>query len=280
MATPPSVMLAKYGLAPSKQRGQNFLCDENVTRKVVAAVGAGPDDVVVEIGPGFGALTLGLAEAAGRVFAVEFDGGVARAFREEYGDIDGLTLVEGDILDFDLQGAAARSGVAGLIVVGNIPYSLTSPLLRLMIEQRDVISRAVLMIQAEVGERMAAGPGDDDYSGLSVVARYHATVRHLFSVRKTCFYPKPKVDSSVVELAFGTAEERASDPDVFVRVVQAAFGKRRKMLRGSLARVLKDEGLTASELEQASGIDMSRRGETLSVEEFDRLAKALARPSE
>lgn len=273
-------MLAKYQLAPSKQRGQNFLCDDNVTRKVVAAVGAGPEDVVVEIGPGFGALTLGLAETAGKVFAVEFDGGVARAFREEYGEIDGLTLVEGDILDFDVAGAVARSGVDRLIVAGNIPYSLTSPLLRLMIGRRDVISRAVLMIQAEVGERIASGPGDEGYSGLSVVARYHATVRHLFSVRKTCFYPRPKVDSSVVELTFGVDEERASDPDVFVRVVQAAFGKRRKMLRGSLARVLKDEGLTASELERASGIDMSRRGETLSVEEFDRLAWALAHAAE
>lgn len=268
-------MLAKYGLAPSKQRGQNFLCDDNVIRKVVAAVAAGRDDVVVEVGPGFGALTLGLAETAGRVFAVEFDGGIARAFIEEHGEVNGVELVEGDILDFDLAAAARSCGVGRLIVAGNIPYSLTSPLLRMMIDERSVVARAVLMIQAEVGIRIAAVPGDDEYSGLSVVARYHADVRHLFSVRKTCFHPRPKVDSSVIELTFGRTPERMSDPDVFTGVVHAAFGKRRKMLRKSLARVLKDAAITASELERSSGIDLSRRGEELSVEEFDRLSGAI-----
>jgi 16S rRNA (adenine1518-N6/adenine1519-N6)-dimethyltransferase len=268
-------MLAKYGLAPSKQRGQNFLSDANVTRKVVSAAALSPDDVVVEVGPGFGALTFGLAEAAAHVVAVELDSGIARAFREEYGEPEGITLVEADILHFDLQGAAAEHRANKLVVVGNIPYNVTSPLVRRLVDERECVARCLLMVQSEVGERIASEPGDSDYSGLSVVTRYHARVRRLFTVRKTCFHPRPKVDSGVIEIVPASDLDRRSDPDTFESVVHAAFGKRRKMLRQSLADLMDARGLTASDLEDASGIALSRRGETLSVEEFDDLAFAL-----
>ena len=273
----PSGMLARYQLAPSKQRGQNFLSDPNVTRKVVAAVGLSPDDVVVEIGPGFGALTFGLAQAARHVVAVEIDAGVVRAFRQEYGDVDGVTLVNGDALEFDLAAAAKEHGTEKLVVVGNIPYNVTSPLLRRLIDERAVVARAVLMVQSEVCDRIASEPGDDGYSALSVVARYHAHVRRLFTVRNTCFYPRPRVDSGVIEIAFVKGLDRRSDPAVFEEVVHAAFGKRRKMLRQSLQGVLNEYGLSASELEAETSIALSRRGETLSVEEFDALAEAVAK---
>ncbi len=268
-------MLAKYGLAPSKQRGQTFLSDENVTRKIVSAVGARADDVVIEVGPGFGALTFGLAEAAAHVVAVEIDSGIVRAFRREYGDPRGITLVEGDILEFDFEGEADKRGVERLLVVGNIPYNVTSPLLRRLTDARRHISRTVLMVQSEVAARIAAEPGDRDYSGLSAVTRYHARVALLTTVKSTCFYPRPKVDSGVVEIAFGLEADRASRPEVFSEVVRAAFGKRRKMLRQSLSGMMKEAGTTASELEEATGLDMTRRGETLSVDEFDELARAL-----
>lgn len=277
MQTPPAVMLAKYGLAPSRQRGQSFLTDDNVIRKVVDAVGAGPDDVVLEIGPGFGALTFGLAEAAKHVVAVEIDGGIARAFRQEYGETPGITLVSGDVLELDFEATAKQEGAQRLLVAGNIPYSLTSPLLRLMVSKRDVVDRAVLMIQAEVCSRLVAEAGDPDYSGLSAAARYHANVRKLFNVRRTCFHPRPNVDSGVVEIDFGRPPVRASDAKLFERVVRAAFGKRRKMLRQSMSDLLKEAEADASELEQASGIELSRRGETLNVDEFDALASALGR---
>jgi len=269
-------MLARYRLAPSRQRGQNFLSDPNVTRKVVSCIGLSPDDVVMEIGPGFGALTFGLARAARHVVAVELDGGVVRAFREEYGETDGITLVEGDALAIDLADLASSHGVTELVVVGNIPYNVTSPLIRRLIEQRDVVSRAVLMVQSEVCDRIASGPGDDDYSVLSAVTRYHGHVRRLFTVRRTCFQPKPKVDSGVVEIVFSDDLERASDPDLFERVVAASFGKRRKMLRQSLQELMNEYGVDASQLEADTGVALSRRGETLSVEEFDALAHALA----
>jgi 16S rRNA (adenine1518-N6/adenine1519-N6)-dimethyltransferase len=277
--TSPSALLAGHGLAASRQRGQNFLADENVTRKVVAAAGVGRDDVVVEVGPGFGALTFGLAESAGHVVAVEIDGGIARAFREEYGDPERITLIEKDILDFELGEAAREHDTRTVTVVGNIPYSVTSPLITKLIDSRTVVERAVLMVQREVGARIAAGPEDDDYSALSVVTRYHARVRRLFTVKATCFYPRPKVDSSVIEIDFRSPPSRASDPELFTRVVRAAFGKRRKMLRRSLGPLLKEAGVSASELEEDTGISMTRRGETLSVEEFDALALQLGQRS-
>jgi 16S rRNA (adenine1518-N6/adenine1519-N6)-dimethyltransferase len=274
--TRPRAMLVKYGLAPSRRRGQNFLCDSNVIRKVVAASALGPADVALEIGSGFGALTFGLAKAARHVVAVELDGGIARAFREEYGKPEGITLVEGDALRLDLSEIASSNGVDRLVVVGNIPYSVTSPLIRKLIDERAAVSRAVLMVQSEVCDRIASVAGDAAYSGLSVVTRYHAEVRRLFTVRRTCFYPRPKVDSGVVEVAFDRSKHRESDPVVFEQVVAAAFGKRRKMLRRSLSGVLKEHGLDASQVDEVTGIDMSRRGETLSVGEFDVLAAALA----
>jgi 16S rRNA (adenine1518-N6/adenine1519-N6)-dimethyltransferase len=274
--TRPDLMLAKYGLAPSKQRGQNFLSDANVTRKVVSAAALSASDVVVEIGPGFGALTFGLAESAAHVIAVELDTGIARAFRTEYGEPDGISLFTGDILEFDLQAAAERHGVDRLVVVGNIPYNVTSPLVTRLTDQRDSVSRALLMVQSEVCDRIASEPGDDDYSGLSAVIRYHARVGRLFTVRRTCFHPTPKVDSGVLEILFHEDLGRRSDPGTFEDVVHAAFGKRRKMLRQSLADLMAERGAHAAGLAEASGIDLTRRGETLSVEEFDALARALS----
>ncbi len=273
--TPPAAMLGKYGLAPSRQRGQNFLSDANVIRKVVSAVGLSPDDVVVEIGSGFGALTFALAQAARHVVAVEIDAGIAGAFRAEYGEREDITLVVGDILDLGFAEVAEHHGVDKLVVVGNIPYNITSPLVRRLTDERDHVARCLLMIQSEVGARIASEPGESDYSGLSVVMRYHARVRRLFTVKRTCFYPRPKVDSGVIEIVFERDLGRRSDPDTFEAVVHAAFGKRRKMLRQSLRVMMSERGKTASELEEVTGIALSRRGETLSVEEFDDLACAL-----
>jgi 16S rRNA (adenine1518-N6/adenine1519-N6)-dimethyltransferase len=274
-ATPAREMLSKYGLAPSKRRGQNFLVDGNIVDKIVAAVGAGPDDLIVEVGPGFGAITFGLAETAWHVVGVEIDAGIARAFRDEYGEQPGITLVAGDVLDFDLGTALARYGGSRLVVVGNLPYNVTSPVVRLLIDHRGIVSRGVLMVQDEVGARMTAAPGESDYSSLTAVLAYHARVAPLFGVRRTCFHPKPKVDSRVVEVVFTGVPERRSDPDTYSEIVRAAFGQRRKMLRGSLAGLLAAAGTSPQAVETVTGIDLARRGESLSVEELDTLAAAL-----
>ena len=271
-------MLSKYGLAPSRKRGQNFLVDANVARKVVAALRVGRDDTVIEIGPGFGAITFGIVEVAARVVAIEYDSGIVRAFREEYGKVDGLELIEGDALEFDLRGAAPTRGPGRVIVAGNIPYGVTSPLLRILIENRDVVSRAVLMMQREVAERLVARPGTGASALTSVVA-FHASVSALFPVRRTCFHPRPDVDSTVVEVDFERAVERRADPELYSDVVHAAFASRRKMLRSALSELAAGHGVTIGDVEEKSGIDLARRGETLSVEEFEALALALSSSS-
>ncbi len=268
-------MLEKYGLAPSRERGQNFLVDPNVARKVVEAVGASPDEVVVEIGPGFGAITFGIAERAAHVVCVEYDAGIARAFRKEYGDVDGVTLVEGDALEFDLGLAAREHGVEKVVVAGNLPYNLTSPVIRTLIDGKEHVSRAILMIQKEVADRLLAAPGTPSYSALTAVICFHAAVRPHFVVRRTCFHPRPTVDSKVVEIDLTCAPPRRVDPAVYSGVVHAAFGKRRKMLRQALCDVAVSAGTTVERLGSESGIDLARRGETLSVDEFEVLALAL-----
>ncbi len=273
--TLPSVMLSKYGLAPSKQRGQNFLNDMNVIRKIVDEIAPEPDDVIIEIGPGFGALTFELAGRARHVIAVELDGGIVRAFREEYGEDPRITLVEGDILRFDFQRILEIHKCERLLVVGNIPYSITSPLIRMLTDMKGVVKRAALMVQSEVGDRIVARHGDRDYSGFSVVVQYHAQARLLFTVRSSCFFPRPKVDSKLVELDFERASQRDTSAEIFEAVVQAAFGKRRKMLRRSLDDLLVHHGMTSDELETATGVDLTRRGETLDVLEFEAIATAL-----
>jgi len=277
--TAPSVMLAKYGLAPSRDRGQNFLSDPNVARKIVRAVGPAGGDIVVEVGAGFGAITFGLAETAEHVVAVELDAGVVRAFRAEYGDTPGITLIHSDFLAVDLERIREERGGRKLLVAGNLPYNMTSPILERLIDERAHIERAVLMVQAEVGARLGASPGSDDYSALSAVVQYHAGVASLFLVRGTCFTPRPRVDARVVEIDFSRGGARSSDAAVYSDVVHAAFGQRRKMLRRSLARLLDERGVEAEALWKASGIDLARRGETLTVAEFDALAIAIGAPT-
>jgi 16S rRNA (adenine1518-N6/adenine1519-N6)-dimethyltransferase len=277
--TPAPLMLSKYGLAPSRERGQNFLVDANVARKVVDAVRAGPEDTVLEIGSGFGAITFSLVRAAGHVVAIEYDAGIVRAFREEYGETPGLTLVEGDALDFDMREAARASGASRLIVAGNIPYAVTSPLLRRVVENRDLVIRAVLMMQKEVAERIVARPGGAGSSALTAVMAFHALVTPLFTVKRTCFHPRPAVDSMVVEIDLERAPSRRADPVLYSEVVHAAFGSRRKMLRRTLAELVRRRGTSVEEMAGRTGIDMTRRGETLSVEEFEALALALSETS-
>ena len=268
-------MLDKYGLAPSRERGQNFLVDPNVGRKVVAALRLDKEDTVFEIGPGFGAITFGIVDAAARVVAIEYDSGIVSAFRDEYGEVEGLELIEGDAIEFDLRETARSLGARRVIVAGNIPYGVTSPLLRVLIENRDVVSRAVLMIQREVAERLVAGSGGGASALRSVVA-FHASVSSLFPVRRTCFHPRPDVDSTVVEVDFEGGVERRADPGLYSDVVHAAFGSRRKMLRRTLAELAASRGVAVGDVERLSGIDLTRRGETLSVEEFEALALALS----
>jgi 16S rRNA (adenine1518-N6/adenine1519-N6)-dimethyltransferase len=244
----------------------------------VAALELGPDDTVVEIGAGLGALTVFLAPAARRVVAIERDPALARFLQEDlFPETPEVEVRCQDVLRFDFQ-ALRREAGRPLALVGNLPYQITSPLLFKLIEEKEAVSRAVLMMQQEVGARLLAPPGTKDYGILSVLLAYHFAVRRLFSLGPANFYPPPQVDSVVLGLTPAAVSPSAQDPELLARVVKAAFGQRRKTLNNTLAARAAAFGLTPEQLRQIFsdlGLDPRRRGETLSLAEFVALSNKI-----
>ncbi len=205
--------------------GQNFLVDENISRKIVSALQVVPGDHVIEIGPGKGALTRLLAKSGARVTAVEKDSRLAADLRQSLAGYSNLEVLEGDFLEFSFPSSPARCKV-----IGNIPYNLTSRIVSRLVDERQRIESAVLMIQDEVARRLAASPGTKEYGAISIRLQIVSDVEKLFIVTPQCFRPRPKVDSRVVRFVFKTREP-LGDEVGFVRFVKAAFGMRRKMFR-------------------------------------------------
>jgi 16S rRNA (adenine1518-N6/adenine1519-N6)-dimethyltransferase len=274
----PKSLLQRLGLRPKKSLGQHFLLHPHQARRIVDALDATPRDVVVEIGPGLGALTVLLAETAREVVALEVDAFLADYLRRElFAAAPHVRIIKEDVLKFDLAGLSREAGQA-LKVAGNLPYHITSPLLFKLIEEKAAVARAVLMVQEEVGERLLARPGGKDYGILSVLAQYHFTLERLFSLSPANFYPPPQVRSVVLRLNPGHPDPRARDESLFRRVVKTAFAKRRKTLKNTLAAQAGAFGLQPEELlamVQEAGIDPGRRAETLSVAHFVELSNRI-----
>ncbi len=258
----------EHGLAARKSLGQHFLFDLNLTRRIARAGGELSQGTTIEIGPGPGGLTRGLLmEGAARVIAVERDARALPALAEIADAYPGkLEVLEADALDID----AAALGEAPRRIVANLPYNAGTPMLLAWLAKPEAFERLVLMFQREVVERICAPPGGKDYGRLAVAAQWRWKPRKLFDVAPTAFVPPPAVVSAVVELVPRDAPLAPAEPAALERVVAAAFGQRRKMLRQSL----KNAG-DAAALCEAAGIDPTRRAETLSVEEFCALARAL-----
>lgn len=258
----------KYGLAARKSLGQHFLFDLNLTRRIARAGGDLTGGTTIEIGPGPGGLTRGLLmEGAARVIAVERDARALPALAEIAAAYPGkLEILEADALSID----AASLGEAPRRIVANLPYNAGTPMLLAWLARPDAFERLVLMFQKEVVERICATPGGKDYGRLAVAAQWRWQARKLFDVSPSAFVPPPAVVSAVVELVPREAPLAPAEPGALERVVAAAFGQRRKMLRQSLKSVG-----DAAALCEAAGIDPTRRAETLSVEEFCALARAL-----
>jgi len=249
--------------APRKRFGQNFLADPHYVARIVAAVDPKPGEHVVEIGPGLAALTGGLIGRAGHIDAIEIDRDLAARLRERFGERE-LTLHEGDALAFDF-GALGSD----LRVVGNLPYNISSPLLFHLAGHAANLHDLTVMLQKEVVDRMTAAPGTAEYGRLTVMLQAVFSMERLFTVPPGAFRPAPKVDSSVVRLVpRATATLGARDIGVLSRVVQAAFGQRRKMLRNTL------RGWFDAERLEELGIDPKARAEDLRVADFVRLANA------
>ena len=254
-----------------KSLGQHFLHDERVARRIVEVAAFRPGDAVLEIGPGGGALTRHLVEAVGRVTVVELDPRVLDGLRAAFGDR--IEIIHGDILKTDLCALADRLGTERWRVIGNLPYYITTPILFHLLEHRARVQDAVIMMQREVAARLVARPGTKDYGIPTVECGLLADLEVLFSVQPGSFVPPPAVVSSLVRMRM-LPEPRfpVADEAEFRRLVRATFGKRRKTLRNTLK-----EFLDAEPHDRPAGIDLSRRPEELSLEEFARLSNAVYR---
>lgn len=277
----PRKVLARHGLAAKKSWGQNFLHDRNVIERIVRAVAAVRDDVVVEIGAGLGTLTAALAGAEPRprrIIAVERDPEMLAVLEAELASeiaTERVSVVAGDAARFDWGAAAAEAG-GRLVVVGNLPYQIASALILGIVQagRAGAIARAVVMIQREMAERLVAVPGNRVYGRLTAMVGQYAEARVLFHVRPGSFHPAPQVISSVLALVPRPAPLAAvADAAAFEEVVKQVFATRRKMLRGTLARAFGEPASTAALA--ASGIAGTRRAEELSIAELARLTDAL-----
>ncbi|MCF6411931.1 16S rRNA (adenine(1518)-N(6)/adenine(1519)-N(6))-dimethyltransferase RsmA [Pseudalkalibacillus salsuginis] len=273
-------ILDKHKFTFKKSLGQNFLIDRNILDKIVATAGVGADTGVIEIGPGIGSLTEQLAKKARKVAAFEIDQRLIPILKDTLSDYPHVKIIHQDVLEADLQEVIAQefSGIEDLMVVANLPYYVTTPIILKLLTERLPIRGIVVMIQKEVADRMAAQPGTKDYGSLSIAVQYYAVAKSEVKVPKTVFVPQPNVDSSVISL---TLREQPSvhveDEGFFFEVVRSSFAQRRKTLLNNLQHNLftKEQKSLIVEALNDTGIDGKRRGETLSIGEFARLSNAL-----
>jgi 16S rRNA (adenine1518-N6/adenine1519-N6)-dimethyltransferase len=268
----PAELLRQHGLRPKKEWGQNFLGDERILAALAALSGAGPGDTVVELGAGLGHFTRALSDTGARVVAVERDRELAPILRSL--ELPRVEIVEADAKQFDLAAVAAQAGKP-VLLCGNLPYHLSSPILFHLLDQRAAVKRAVLLLQREVAERVAAPPGGRDYGLLSVLLQHVADAHVGLQVPRHAFTPPPDVESSALVLDFLSAPRApVVDEQRFRALVKAAFQQRRKTLWNALKNLPGGRDALV-----AAGIDPQRRGETLTVAEFAEVEKKLGTPS-
>jgi 16S rRNA (adenine1518-N6/adenine1519-N6)-dimethyltransferase len=277
------------GFDPRKALGQNFLIDNNVKNKIIGSLDLGKGATVVEIGPGFGMMTFGLAERCGRLIAVDKDARICGIMSDLCKDADNITLVNADILDVDicaLAGGDGRltvngqppEGVGKLTVYGNIPYNISTPIIERLIETRRCIDSVYMVIQEELAERIAASPGSKDFGSLTCFVQFYVGVKKLFRISRNCFYPRPKVDSCLLSLKMlDKPSVEVADERLMFRVIRKAFSQRRKkavnpLSDGSFGRMDKEAW---QKMFTSCGIDPASRAEALALSDYARLADAV-----
>lgn len=265
------------GFFPRKRLGQHFLVDRNAMEKVIQIADLDPEDVVLEVGPGRGEMTLLLAKKSRRVIAVEIDENLAAGLVEKTAPLANVDVIHGDALRVDLEGICRQVG-RRLKIVANLPYQISTPLLMRFVAWRYLFSSMVLMLQKEVALRIVAKPRTKDYGALSVFLQVYTTPSIEMFLPPDCFFPRPKVDSALVRfLVHETPKVEIHNEEIFRRVVRASFGHRRKILKNALRSILPGSRFTGEiqGIMEDLKIDPMRRAETLSLDEFARLTGGL-----
>ena len=272
-------ILAKYHMSAKKKFGQNFLIDDNILCGIVEAAGITKDDCVLEIGPGIGTLTQYLAESAGKVVTVEIDTSLLPVLEETLSSYDNVTVINKDVLKVDIDSIVSEyNSDRPIKVVANLPYYITTPIIMKLFESGARIESVTVMVQKEVADRMAAGPGNKDYGALSLAVAYHASAQSVMDVPPSCFIPQPGVGSSVVYLKKHEYKPvTANDEKYMFEIIRTAFNQRRKTLSNSLSN---NPSLKVSRQQvQAAltnmGIDEKARGEVLTLSQFAELSDIL-----
>ena len=271
-------LINRYKFQIKKKLGQNFIIEPRIIERIIESANIDKEDIVVEIGPGMGSLTQGLAENAGYVIAIELDQNLIPILEDSFGKYENVNIIHGDALKVDYNKLLneipnQNNYKEGFVVVANLPYYITTPITMNLLEGNYPWRKLVLMVQKEVAERMKAVPGTKDYGALSIGVQYRATAHIAMNIPPTVFIPRPAVDSAIVVLdRLPKPSVEVKDENLFFRLVKAAFGQRRKTLLNSVSSGLHiDKSILLTALKNAE-IDEKRRGETLSLEEFGRLA--------
>lgn len=271
-------LLKSYSLLPRKRFSQNFLTDKNVAIRIIECLGLSEGDTVIEIGPGLGILTEGLLGSGARIIAIEIDRDLAVKLRERFCDCNNLEIISADALKISYKSLIACRGArpyAPTKLVSNLPYNISTPIIFKLLEERDIFSMFLFMLQKEVAQRIVSPPDTKEYGVLSVMVQLFADVKSEFDVPPSCFYPVPKVYSSVVRFnILDKPRVYLDDIDFFKKVVKASFGQRRKTLLNAL-KLFDIKTSQLIELFSKININPKRRGETLNLDEFAVLSREL-----
>ncbi len=271
-------VIKKWNFAFNKRFGQNFLIDSHVLNKIIAGAEVGPDDVVLEIGPGIGTMTQYLAEAAGKVIAVEVDKNLLPILEETLAPYDNVEVIHADVLSLDLNRLVdEKAGGRPIKVVANLPYYITTPIIMGLFEQHVPLANMTVMVQKEVAARMKAGPGSKDYGALSLAVQYYAEPYIVANVPQNCFMPRPNVDSAVIRLTrFEEPPVEVKDEALMFKLIRASFNQRRKTLVNGLSNAA-DLNLTKAQILEvlaSLGISETIRGEALTLTQFAAITNA------
>ena len=272
-------VIKKYEFCFQKKFGQNFLIDTHVLDKVIRAAEITKDDMVLEIGPGIGTMTQYLAEAAGKVVAVEIDRNLLPILQETLADYDNVKVIHADVLSLDLEKLVQEeNGGRPIKVVANLPYYITTPIIMALFEQHVPLANVTVMVQKEVAARMKSGPGSKDYGALSLAVQYYAEPYIVANVPCNCFMPRPNVDSAVIRLTrYEEPPVQVKDEKMLFKIIRASFNQRRKTLQNGLNNS-SELNFTKDQIAAAiaeAGFSPSVRGEALTLEQFAKLTDIL-----